>query len=248
MHSEESLTQSAGNDSAPSQDITQGLLPDIERLRWVAASLEHENLELQQQNLILQHKLDHKEGEIDCLRNQLKEIEAENRRLVERYLEAEQQSANLTNLYVASYRLHSTLDRQEVFDAIKEIIINLIGSEELGIFELNQDSSALSLVSHFGLEPESFESIPLGSGLIGWVASTGEAYLDEKGALDKLTQKSPLTACFPLKLGDEIMGTIAVFRLLQQKNGFDESDRKLFELLATQAAAALYCTARRSAR
>ena len=40
-----------------------------------------------------------------------------------------------------------------------------------------------------------------------------------------------------------VTGAIAIFRLLPQKTGFEEVDRELFELLATHAATALYCTA-----
>ena len=53
-------------------------------------------------------------------------------------LEIEQQSSNLANLYVASYRLHGSVERSEVLQVIQEIIINLIGSEELGIYELDE--------------------------------------------------------------------------------------------------------------
>jgi hypothetical protein len=39
-----------------------------------------------------------------------------------------------------------------------------------------------------------------------------------------------------------VTGAIAIYRLLPQKSGFEEVDRELFELLATHAATALYCT------
>src|SRR6185295_19448957 len=111
------------------------------------------------------------------LQDQLAHIEEENQRFSEKYVEVEQHNANLANLYVASYRLHSTLNRGEVLDTIQEIIINLIGSEELGIFELQPGHTSLELVSSFGIEPERFRNIELGSGVIGKVAQTGETYL-----------------------------------------------------------------------
>jgi hypothetical protein len=46
----------------------------------------------------------------------------------------------------------------------------------------------------------------------------------------------------PLKLEGKVMGVIAIFRLLPQKGGIEDLDRELFDLLATQAAFALYCT------
>ena len=49
-------------------------------------------------------------------------------------------------------------------------------------------------------------------------------------------------ACVPLKLDDKVTGVIAIFGLLPQKGGIEELDRELFDLLATQAAFARYCT------
>jgi hypothetical protein len=50
-------------------------------------------------------------------------------------------------------------------------------------------------------------------------------------------------ALIPLRLGQEISGAVAIFGLLPQKNGtFEEVDLELFDLLATHAATALYCT------
>jgi len=51
-----------------------------------------------------------------------------------------------------------------------------------------------------------------------------------------------LTACIPLKLGGDIVGGIVVFRLLGHKGELTRVDREVFELLATHAATALYCS------
>jgi hypothetical protein len=85
----------------------------------------------------------------------------------------------LTNLYVATSRLHESLDRGEVLRAIQEIIINLLGSEELAVFEVSQDGKALELVDSFGLEPGKFDRIPLGDGSIGKVAKEGQPMVED---------------------------------------------------------------------
>jgi hypothetical protein len=226
-----------------SKQLAQELLSQNERLRSVAASLESENLTLREQVEALRQQLDKKREEHSRLQAHLAEIETENQRFSERYVEVEQQSANLANLYVASYRLHGTLDRNEVLDIIQEIIINMIGSEELGIFELDSDGSDLSLVSHFGIEPGAFQQVTLGSGVIGRVAMTGQMYL---AGGEERTETGPhearLTACIPLRVAGRVIGAIAIFKLLEQKEGLDSLDREMFDLLATHAATALYCT------
>ena len=56
------------------------------------------------------------------------------------------------------------------------------------------------------------------------------------------TLEERLTACIPLVLDGKVTGAIAIFRLLPQKAGIEDVDRELFDLLATHAATALYCT------
>lgn len=226
-----------------SNQLARDLLAENEKLRSAAAGLESEKMRLEERTRSLEAELSYHRKEQERLNRRLAEIEAENRRFSERYLEIEQQSANLANLYVASYRLHGTLNREEVLSVIQEIIINMVGSEELGVFEVNPERSVLSLVSSHGVEAGLYDTVPIGSGVIGRVALTGEAYLPTKvNGFRKLASEENLTACIPLKIDGIVTGAIAVFSLLQQKKGLDALDHELFDLLATHAATALYCT------
>jgi len=123
-----------------------------------------------------------------------------------------------------------------VLAAIQEIVINLVGSEELAVFEVSDDGTELRLVDSFGVEAKKFERIPFGLGSIGQVAAEGQSVVDD-GAGD-----GELTACVPLMLGPHAVGAVAVFRLLPQKTGLKPLDRDLFELLRAQAGLALFCT------
>ena len=169
----------------------------------------------------------------------------ERRSYSERYVEVEQQNTNLANLYVASYQLHGTLNREAVLTAIQEIIINLIGSEELGVWELDQVDGSLHLVASFGLEG-SWERVVPGSGIIGSAARSGERFVRGTAAHDRGATPSAaeerLTAAIPLKLDAQVIGVIGIFGLLQQKPGFEPIDFELFDLLASHAASALFCT------
>ena len=175
----------------------------------------------------------------------LEEIHRLNQTLADfsaRYVDVEQQNTNLANLYVATYQLHGTLDRDRVLGAIKEVIINLIGSEELGIWEITGEN--LTLLDSFGIDARQWERLSLDrdGGLIGLVAETGQRYVaGEAGIIGGGSQES-LSACIPLKLDDTVIGVIGIFRLLPQKDGFEPIDLELFELLGSHAATALYCT------
>lgn len=251
------------------QSFTQGLLSEIERLnvlvaslevekeaqfersrevhaalqanealRALAASLEAEMNRLHEQIVSLRAANERHEKEQARLQAQLESTRAESQRFSARYAEIESQNSNLANLYVASYRLHGTLDRREVIDTIQEIIANLIGSEEAVLFELDPEQQALTAVASYGLPPDALRSVPLGTGRIGEAARSGEIFVAEPGE----AEGDGLTACVPLTLDGRVMGAIAIFRLLPQKAGFVDVDRELFELLATHAATALYCT------
>jgi hypothetical protein len=169
-------------------------------------------------------------------------LEKESRERMQGYVDLEQQNTNLANLYVASYRLHSTLDREEVLAGIQEIIINLVGSEELVIFEMHPGAVLPMVSKTFGLPFRSFGELPLES---------QQAILEslERGAV-AIADPDPAgrrpTACIPLRVDGEAVGVIVVFRLLQQKQGIEAIDRELFDLLATHASTALYATTLRA--
>jgi hypothetical protein len=220
----------------------QGLLRENDQRRLLAAALEIENQRLKEQVGSAEARLAQYEGERARLQAQVSQIEVENRKFAEQYLQVEEQITTLANLYVATSTLHATLSRPQVVQAILEIIANLVGSEEMGLFEAEPGGRCLSLVAVNGIEPSRFRSIPFGAGIIGRAALTGRPYVRAAGsAPDGLPEEADLTACIPLKLEDRVTGAIAIFRLLPQKPGLEASDRDLFDLLATHAATALYC-------
>ena len=222
------------------QNFAQGLIGEVERLRVQVAALESEKEGLASQLRDVETVI----RANDALRAQIEGIKAETEGYSSRYAAVEQQNSNLANLYVASYRLHGTLDRAEVIAAIQEIIANLVGSEEAALFEIDPDKQALELVASFGVDRDECPSIPLGSGLIGLTARTGEILVvDPAQVSGAVGLESRLTACVPLKLDGTVTGVVAIFGLLPQKGGIEDLDRELFDLLATQAAFALYCTA-----
>jgi len=198
-----------------------------------------ENERLNRQLLEVSDELERQRREQDQLRRQLSEFEHQSRSYADQFAEIEQRNLNLANLYVSSYQLHGTLDRSAVLDAIKEIMINLIGSEELAVFELGADRDTLELVTSFGIDQDRYQRVSLANDAIGKLAGTGEIYVGQPSVQDDRPQ---ITACLPLKLDGVVMGAIVLFSLLPHKPGLQELDFELFDLLGTHAATALYCT------
>lgn len=176
------------------------------------------------------------------LSEQLINIEAECKRYFEQFVDVELANTNVANLYVASLRLHSTLSREDVLSAIHEIVINLVGSEELCVFELDTSRRALRLVSSFGVDARAWQSVPLGVGIVGAAAAAGTAWIaDVDGeATSRGPNEAHLTAAIPLVVEGRVMGLVAIFRLLGHKRSLEDVDHELFNLIGSQAGAALY--------
>jgi hypothetical protein len=223
------------------------LLEDNERLRRRLAGLEsertrlrEEKMTLQEQQLTLREELDRFQEEQLHLQQQLTEVEAENHRFSARYVEVEEQNNNLANLYVASYRLHETVNRDEVLTALQEIIINLIGSEDFVVFERDGEGGGLAVTAAFGVGQERIAELDLDSGPISQTARTGEMYVADGDSGGRGSLDSGLVACIPMKLAHEVHGVIAIFQLLSHKDGLEPLDLELFDLLASHAASSLF--------
>ena len=190
--------------------------------------------ELMAENHRLRVELAAMESQHAGLVDGLQRARAERERYAAQYRDLETQNTSLANLYVASYRLHGTLDREAVLSTILEIVTNLVGCEEIAVFETDGGGTRLELAASTGIDGDAYRSLAFGAGQIGACAATGETFV----AADAT---SPLTACVPLKLDGHVSGAIALFRLLPQKSGSEDVDRELFDLLATHAATALHC-------
>lgn len=156
--------------------------------------------------------------------------------------ESEAQVANLASLYVAVTSMHGALDRPTVLSSVQEIVTNLIGSEEMAIFETDSAHDRLTLLASIGIEPGPYQEIGLGEGAIGRAAATGERVIRHEGGSLTEDGDAALTACIPLKVAGRIVGVLAVFRLLPHKGALDAIDIDLFDVLAAHAASALLFT------
>jgi hypothetical protein len=179
----------------------------------------------------------HANAERERLQQRLSEIEAENQKICDEYVAVQEKTTDLAELFVALERIHGGLSRGETLAALQEIVINVVGSEELAILERRGDR--LVLVQSFGIDPERVREVPVGQGVIGRTAATGKLYVaGHDGAAD--ATEPDLTACVPLRLGDEVSGVVAIYRLLGHKPGLSETDHAIFDLMTTHAGVALH--------
>jgi hypothetical protein len=154
--------------------------------------------------------------------------------LRERARELEAENEKLANLYVASYRLSGTEGLVPTLEVIREVIVNLVGSEDFTLLVRQHDSNeyrsilangplARRPVNEILRDPRVAEALRLGVMQVS------------PGAPDP----APVIAAVPVIAGAQQVGILLVGRLLPQKPQLAAMDLEIFELLSQQIAGRL---------
>ena len=122
---------------------------------------------------------------------------------------------------------------------VQEIVINLIGAEVFHVLMVSEKAGQLEVEASEGQIPGR-TSIPVGDGLIGKAAQSGENFFAESVARKDPSPFEEPIAIIPLKIKDSTIGVISINKLLVQKTSFTSMDYELFTLLAGHAATAVF--------
>jgi chemotaxis protein CheD len=145
------------------------------------------------------------------------------------------------HLEVAQKRLWESTDQSDALEAIREIVTNLLGSEEIAVFKVEQEGTVLSLFWAFGIDPERHEKLDAWRSPVLQRVIEGEPYLE--GAFEEGENGSPVAGfktLVPLRLASQTVAVLAIRQLLLQKTCFDESDLQLLRLLSEDAGKVLF--------
>lgn len=169
----------------------------------------------------------------------LEQVEKENQEFANMYVEVQEQNEALANLYVASQRLHATFELEEVKQIIAEILAEMVGAEEFGLLVLDKSKKQLRVLAGEGIhERLPKDALPMGEGVIGDVAATGESFYFEPTNGSEVKTQLPL-ATLPMKLNGTTVGVVVIYKLLSHKKAFSAIDYQILELVAAHAASAL---------
>ena len=172
-------------------------------------------------------------------RVRLEQVEKENQEFANMYVEIQEQNEALTNLYVVSQQLHATFDLEEVKQIINDILVEMVGAEEFGLLLLDGSKRKLRVLTGEGIrERLPKDSLPMGEGIIGDVAATGESFYFEPKSEIEVEAHLPL-ATLPMQLNGTTVGVVVIYKLLSHKNVFSPIDHQILELVAAHAASAL---------
>ncbi|PLX88314.1 MAG: diguanylate phosphodiesterase [Desulfuromonas sp.] len=221
-------------------EFTQDLLRENERLRFQLLEMEQGNVAGDGVGNVehLKSRIDMLESEKQEILSRIQEVQQENQDYDNRYSEIEAENNLLANLYISSYQLHSSLDITEIIRIIQEILLNLVGVEQFSILMLDATQQYLRPLVVEGLDPSMIASVRVGEGAIGQVLKSGERRLHTPEPSADLLAEPPVI--IPLAVGDDIIGVINIYKLLQQKETFSDIDEELFNLLGAHAAMAIF--------
>lgn len=224
------------------EEFTKEILKENEKLRYKIVELEGliEKSGDNARTRLYEERIKLLEDELNSLKEKFREVAAENKDFVSKYIEVEEENNNLANLYVASYQLHSTLDFSEVLRIVLEIVINLIGAEKFSIILIDDKTNELVPVATEGIDVSDVPKFKIGVGIVGKVAREGESFFaDNLADTEEYNPLEPIV-CIPLKIKEHVIGVLSIYKLLTQKAGFSNVDYELFNLLAGHAATAIF--------
>jgi hypothetical protein len=171
------------------------------------------------------------------LQQRLAELLRDHQRARETCAREEEQLTELCGLFVALERLHGTVERAEVLAALQEIVINLVGCEELALYAPAAVGGELRAELSFGVDAS---RLGLGAGSAARAVAGGRSFFAGDGPA--LPDGAGITACVPLRAGGVLVGVLVLWSLLRHKPGLSDRDRRLLDVLSTHAATALHLT------
>lgn len=184
----------------------------------------------------LRELVDVAEAAIGTLRGRCDDAAAAISALRDRCDDAEESRAHLARLAVASARLHESDVEAECLQNLQDVLVNLIGTEQIAVWRLSTDGRSFELRACLGIEPERWQKVAAGDGLLGKAAASAEVVLAEP------VREGGPSVCIPLLLGRHVVGMVAVFRLLPHRGQLGPKDDDVFRLVSEQAGFALCCS------
>jgi hypothetical protein len=126
-------------------------------------------------------------------------------------------------VYAARMRLQRAVDQADALDAIREIAANLIGTEEIAVFKVDQRRSERWLYWS-----------------LNHVLSSGKPLFRLRLSNENLlSTEDPVSALVPILVDGSPSAVIVLFRLFPHKPGIEPVDREICEVLSHCAGRAI---------
>ena len=145
---------------------------------------------------------------------------------------------NDLRLAAARKRLVESTDEADAIEGLREIVANLLGCEEIGLFKL-EGKKKFTVCWSFGADLENYDLLKALGDAGRERMMRGECHMEMKTP-ERAGGRAIAQAFVPLREANETLGVLAILRLLPQKTAFDAHDMELFKLLSAEAAGPLF--------
>jgi len=169
----------------------------------------------------------------------------EQRRLAE---EGRRRTEELAALYDTSRLITARLDLASVLDTISRSVTRLIGSTGCGIGLIDAERAHLVNVAAHGFKSDEWRalSLPVGEGIMGRSAATGQAIrvddvrTDPRSARRDVDEREGIRSmlCVPLRVAETTIGVISAFST--RPGVFSAHHQRVLEAFAEQAGIAIH--------
>ncbi|GAB4314575.1 MAG: hypothetical protein Kow0074_01650 [Candidatus Zixiibacteriota bacterium] len=158
------------------------------------------------------------------------------------YRRAERESLQNQMLLDASHLLLSSLDLDEILDAIMDSLQRVVPFNAAGIFLVNDQAETERIVDRgYGPAARPILDQKANVGLVGWVASTGKPLIIDDARADSryvvAREETQSEMVVPIHAGGHLVGVFNLERDI--KGGFFEADLDLVQALAQHAGVAI---------
>lgn len=156
----------------------------------------------------------------------------------------------LTSLYDISRIFNSTLELEDLLPIVADRISNILNAEVCNLWLVDAEQNDLYFAQQVGDDPTTAEDarLPIGEGVVGKAAQTGEPILVEDASEEPLLEERRAAAgefefsslmCAPLLKDEEVLGVVEV---INKADGtpFDRDDLFFLTSISQQAAIALH--------
>ncbi|MGC1371441.1 MAG: hypothetical protein WA824_04815 [Candidatus Sulfotelmatobacter sp.] len=146
---------------------------------------------------------------------------------------------NDARLAAARKRLLESTNEEDAIEGLREIVANLLGCEEIGLFKVNPESNEFSVCWSFGADLENYDLLKVLGRSGRLCVMRGECYMafEDPDGSNRMTKTQ---AFVPIRVANQTVGILAILRLLPQKSAFDAHDMELFKLLSEEGAGPLF--------
>lgn len=141
-------------------------------------------------------------------------------------------------LAAARKRLAECSGQTDAIEALREIVSNLLGSEEMALFHADCRNRNYRTLWSFGIDPEQC-NLPRALSEKGLQRmDRGECHVEASAGDNPGTNR--VRAFVPIRVANDTVAVLAILQLLPQKASFDRADMDLLTLLSSEAGKALF--------